>query len=98
MLDGDALDLQSFTARLTLTAADGVLIPVQCEYYALEGLTALMNTIKLIKQDLNPELQIEGVLLTSPSAREAGLLFNFGPHPKFTRKAYDNANKPNLKR
>lgn len=47
-----------------LTAADGVLIPVQCEYYALEGLTALMNTIKLIKQDLNPGLEIEGVLLT----------------------------------
>jgi chromosome partitioning protein len=47
-----------------LTAADGVLIPVQCEYYALEGLTALMNTIKLIKQDLNPGLAIEGVLLT----------------------------------
>jgi chromosome partitioning protein len=47
-----------------LTAADGVIIPVQCEYYALEGLTALMNTIKLIKQELNPGLAIEGVLLT----------------------------------
>jgi chromosome partitioning protein len=47
-----------------LTAADGVIIPVQCEYYALEGLTALMNTIKLIKQELNPSLAIEGVLLT----------------------------------
>jgi chromosome partitioning protein len=47
-----------------LTAADGVLIPVQCEYYALEGLSALMNTIALIKQDLNPALAIEGVLLT----------------------------------
>jgi chromosome partitioning protein len=52
-----------------LTAADGVLIPVQCEYYALEGLTALMNTIKLIKQDLNPELAIEGVLLTMYDSR-----------------------------
>ncbi|MDH4162768.1 MAG: AAA family ATPase [Nitrospirota bacterium] len=47
-----------------LTAADGVLIPVQCEFYALEGLSALMNTVKLIKQDLNPGLQVEGVLLT----------------------------------
>ncbi len=47
-----------------LTASDGVLIPVQCEYYALEGLTALVNTISLIKQDLNPALAIEGVLLT----------------------------------
>ncbi len=52
-----------------LTAADGVIIPVQCEYYALEGLTALMNTIKLIKQDLNPDLAIEGVLLTMYDSR-----------------------------
>ncbi len=52
-----------------LTAADGVLIPVQCEYYALEGLSALMNTIKLIKQDLNPELAVEGVLLTMYDSR-----------------------------
>jgi chromosome partitioning protein len=52
-----------------LTAADGVLIPVQCEYYALEGLTALTNTIKLIKQDLNPDLAIEGVLLTMYDSR-----------------------------
>jgi chromosome partitioning protein len=52
-----------------LTAADGVLIPVQCEYYALEGLTSLMNTISLIKQDLNPDLVIEGVLLTMFDSR-----------------------------
>jgi chromosome partitioning protein len=52
-----------------LTAADGVLIPVQCEYYALEGLTSLTNTIKLIKQDLNPDLIIEGVLLTMYDSR-----------------------------
>jgi len=52
-----------------LTAADGVLIPVQCEYYALEGLSALMNTVKLIKQDLNPELVVEGVLLTMFDSR-----------------------------
>jgi chromosome partitioning protein len=52
-----------------LTAADGVLIPVQCEYYALEGLSALTNTISLIKQDLNPELIIEGVLLTMYDSR-----------------------------
>ncbi|HEX9020017.1 MAG TPA: ParA family protein [Nitrospirota bacterium] len=52
-----------------LTAADGVIIPVQCEYYALEGLTALMNTIQLIKQDLNPDLAIEGVLLTMYDSR-----------------------------
>jgi chromosome partitioning protein len=52
-----------------LTAADSVLIPVQCEYYALEGLTALMNTVTLIKQDLNPDLVIEGVLLTMYDSR-----------------------------
>src|SRR5208337_56427 len=52
-----------------LTAADGVLIPVQCEYYALEGLSALTNTITLIKQDLNPDLVIEGVLLTMYDSR-----------------------------
>ncbi len=52
-----------------LTAADGVIIPVQCEYYALEGLSALTNTIKLIQQDLNPNLVVEGVLLTMFDSR-----------------------------
>ena len=47
-----------------LTAAHSVLIPVQCEYYALEGLGQLLNTITIIKKNLNPELEIEGVLLT----------------------------------
>jgi chromosome partitioning protein len=47
-----------------LCAADSVLIPVQCEYYALEGLTQLVNTIRLVKDNLNPTLEIEGVLLT----------------------------------
>jgi len=52
-----------------LTAADSVLIPVQTEYYALEGLSALMSTIKLIRHDLNPDLAIEGVLLTMYDSR-----------------------------
>jgi chromosome partitioning protein len=47
-----------------LTAADSVLIPIQCEYYALEGLGKLLNTIRLIQRHLNPKLQIAGVLLT----------------------------------
>ena len=47
-----------------LTAADKVMVPIQCEYYALEGLSQLMNTIKLVKQHLNPGLEIEGVVLT----------------------------------
>ena len=48
----------------SLTAADTVLVPIQCEYYALEGLSQLMNTIKLVKKHLNRELEIEGVVLT----------------------------------
>jgi chromosome partitioning protein len=47
-----------------LTASDSVMIPVQCEYFALEGLGQLLNTIKIVRQHLNPELEIEGVLLT----------------------------------
>ena len=52
-----------------LCAADSVLIPIQCEYYALEGLTQLMNTIKRIQQKLNPGLSIEGVLFTMYDSR-----------------------------
>ncbi len=48
----------------TLTAADSVLIPIQCEYYALEGLSQLLNTIRMVQKHLNPDLRIEGVLLT----------------------------------
>jgi chromosome partitioning protein len=47
-----------------LTAADSVLIPIQCEYYALEGLSQLLNTVHLVQQKLNPDLRVEGVLLT----------------------------------
>ncbi|OFZ58011.1 MAG: chromosome partitioning protein ParA, partial [Bdellovibrionales bacterium RIFOXYB2_FULL_36_6] len=47
-----------------LTAANSVIIPLQCEYYALEGLSQLMKTVDLIKKSLNPSLEIEGILLT----------------------------------
>ena len=47
-----------------LVAAQSVMIPMQCEYFALEGLTALMNTIRKIRETLNPKLQIEGLLRT----------------------------------
>ncbi|MBE0567136.1 MAG: ParA family protein [Krumholzibacteria bacterium] len=47
-----------------LTAADSVLIPIQCEYYALEGLSQLLSTVQLVQRSLNPELRLEGVLLT----------------------------------
>ncbi|MGD9677742.1 MAG: ParA family protein [Vulcanibacillus sp.] len=53
----------------SLTAADSVLIPIQCEYYALEGLSQLLNTIRLVQKHLNVSLQIEGVLLTMFDAR-----------------------------
>jgi chromosome partitioning protein len=52
-----------------LTAADAVLIPVQCEYYALEGLGQLLNTINMVKKNLNPPLDIEGVLMTMFDSR-----------------------------
>jgi chromosome partitioning protein len=52
-----------------LTAADGVLIPIQCEYYALEGISQLLNTIRLVQQNFNSSFQIDGVLLTMYDAR-----------------------------
>jgi chromosome partitioning protein len=52
-----------------LTAADGVLIPMQCEYYALEGLSALLNTIEQVRQSVNPELEVFGLLRTMVDPR-----------------------------
>jgi len=53
----------------SLTAADTILVPIQCEYYALEGLSQLMNTVSLIQRHLNPKLDVEGVVLTMFDAR-----------------------------
>lgn len=53
----------------SLTAADSVIIPVQCEYFALEGLGKLLNTVKIVQSRLNPELSIEGILLTMYDTR-----------------------------
>ena len=53
----------------SLTAADSVIIPVQCEYFALEGISKLLNTIKIVKSKLNPKLEIEGFLLTMYDSR-----------------------------
>jgi len=61
-----ALSLLTLNA---LTAADSVLVPMQCEYYALEGLTALLDTIAALKAALNPRLEIEGILRTMYDAR-----------------------------
>jgi chromosome partitioning protein len=52
-----------------LTAADSVLVPLQCEFYAMEGLSQLMNTIRLIQKELNPRLKIHGILLTMFDSR-----------------------------
>lgn len=52
-----------------MTAADTVLVPIQCEYYALEGLTQLIHTINLVKKKLNPELELEGVVFTMYDSR-----------------------------
>lgn len=52
-----------------LTAANTILVPIQCEYYALEGLSQLMNTVKLVQKHLNPQLDVEGVVLTMFDAR-----------------------------
>lgn len=53
----------------SLTAADSVLVPVQCEYFALEGLGKLLNTIRIVQSKLNPELDVEGILLTMYDTR-----------------------------
>jgi chromosome partitioning protein len=52
-----------------LTAADTILVPIQCEYYALEGLSQLMNTVRIVQKHLNPSLKVEGVVLTMFDAR-----------------------------
>lgn len=52
-----------------LTSADTILVPIQCEYYALEGLSQLMNTVKIVQKHLNPSLKVEGVVLTMFDAR-----------------------------
>lgn len=52
-----------------LTTADSVLVPIQCEYYALEGLSQLIHTVNLVKERLNPELDMEGVVFTMYDSR-----------------------------
>jgi len=52
-----------------MTSSDSVLIPIQCEYYALEGLSQLLNTVRLVQKHLNTRLEIEGVLLTMYDGR-----------------------------
>ena len=69
-----------------LCAADSVLIPVQCEYFALEGLADLMNTVRLIKKRLNPEISVDGVLLTMYDSRTNLSMQVAGEVKKYFRK------------
>ena len=73
-----------------LSAADRALLPLQCEYYALEGVTQLLNTYEMIRKNLNPELEIEGVLLTMYDAR-TNLSSQVAEEARnyFGRKVYD---------
>lgn len=72
------------------TASDSILIPVQSEYYALEGLSQLLNTIKLVQKHFNPELKIEGVLMTMYDARtNLGQQVNAEVQKFFGDKVYD---------
>lgn len=52
-----------------MTTADSVLVPIQCEYYALEGLSQLIHTVNLVKERLNPELEMEGIVFTMYDSR-----------------------------
>ena len=73
-----------------LTAADSVLIPVQCEFFALEGIAQLINTILLAQKNLNPNLDIEGVLLTMLDSRTClGLEVVEDIRSYFKEKVYD---------
>ena len=80
------------------TASDSILIPVQCEYYALEGLSQLLNTVRLVQKHFNPELEIEGVLLTMYDARtnlEEEVVEEV--HRYFQEKVYDTIIPRNIR-
>ncbi len=81
-----------------LTASDSVIIPIQCEYFALEGLSQLMYTLKLVKKHLNPNIDVEGVVLTMKDSRS-----NLGQQVAqdivkyFGKKVYETAIPRNIK-
>ena len=81
-----------------LTAAQRVLIPIQCEYYALEGVTSLVNTINRVKHTFNPGLDIEGVLLTMLDGRtNLGLQVVDSVKKHFKNKVYSTAIPRNVR-
>ncbi len=82
----------------SLTAADSIIVPIQCEYYALEGLGQLMNTVKLVQDNLNPTLQIEGVLLTMFDGRlNLSRQVSDEVRKHFSNKVYDTVISRNVR-
>ncbi len=82
----------------SLTAADSIIVPIQCEYYALEGLGQLMNTVKLVQDNLNPHLQIEGVLLTMFDGRlNLSRQVSDEVRKHFNKKVYDTVISRNVR-
>ena len=81
-----------------LTSCDSVLIPIQCEFFALEGLSQLMNTIKLVKKHLNANIDVEGVVLTMKDAR-SNLINEVSNEIRkfFGKKVYDTAIPRNIR-
>lgn len=81
-----------------LTACDSIIIPIQCEFFALEGLTQLMNTVKLVKKYLNPDLDVEGVVLTMKDSR-SNLINQVSREIKmfFNKKVFDTAIPRNIR-
>ena len=81
-----------------LTATNSVIIPIQCEFYALEGLSQLMNTIRLVKQYYNPKIEIEGVILTMKDSR-SNLVNQVAKEIKdfFGKKVYDTVIPRNVR-
>ena len=81
-----------------LTASDSLIIPIQCEYFALEGLTQLMYTIKLVKKHLNPDIEVEGVVLTMKDARSnLGNSVAADINKYFNNKVYDTIIPRNIR-
>lgn len=86
-----------FTTVNALVAADSVLIPVQCEYFALEGLGKLLNTIKMVKEKLNPQLDIEGFLLTMYSRTRLANQVAYEVKEHFGGLAFDTIIQRNIR-
>jgi len=87
-----------FTTVNVLTASDSVIIPIQCEYFALEGLSQLMYTIKLVKKHLNENIEVEGVVLTMKDSRSnLGQQVAQDVNKYFGKKAYSTVIPRNIR-